>query len=719
MSVTSKDLPMILSVDDCRTNLKLTEKMLSGLAVRVVKANSGKEALSLVLRHHFALVLMDIHMPGLDGLETASVMRNYMGSREVPIIFITAPMVGESHVKRGYSVGGVDYLLKPVDPNILRSKVRVFLEMDAKARKLKETMASLHFASQRNRMLLDCAGEGIIGFDLNGKIVFANPMASSLLGYANHKLEGSHIFQFLKPPGQEHRLGDWELSSIYAACCCERSFKQENETFYRANGLGFPVGYTVTSANLEDMGYAGGVIVFRDITERKRVEAQLLRLARYDQLTELANRTFFHEFLTATIARAKRREKKFAVVVVDLNGFKQVNDQLGHASGDVLLRTVADRLKECVREGDLVSRLGGDEFSIIFDDLYALEDSMHLCQQVLEKFTQPFELDDREVYVGASLGVATFPDMFETAEELIKAADAAMYQAKRAGQNQVRFYEPVFHEQAMERTRVTVELRKAAVFLKDFQVYFQPKVDAYGERIVGLEALVRWFHPELGLVNPAQFIPLAEKTGDIAAIGDWVLERSCESLQKLIAQSLVAPDLKVAVNVSLRQLKAGHFLRNLKRVLEATNLNPQNLEIEITESIFMEDTSYAVHILKEIHELGITIAVDDFGTGYSSLNYLSRLPIDILKIDRSFVRDIGKDACEDTIVRAIISLAHSLHLKVVAEGVETHSQIAFLNANTCDMFQGFYYYKPMGLPALTEVLTHLKHQAGCIDVRAC
>ncbi|CAM2068511.1 EAL domain-containing protein [Sulfidibacter corallicola] len=699
------DRPMILAVDDCQSTLLVIEKILEDMDAQLVKAHSGREALSLVLRHSFALILLDIQMPEIDGFETATLMRSYLGSKDTPIIFVTAEMKSEAHIKRGYEVGGVDYLFKPLDVKILRSKVHVFLEMDAKAKKLKETMMSLHVAGQRNRMLLDCAGEGIIGYDLNGKIIFANPMAGSLLGCNHEQLSGRHLLEFLGPKYDGSRVGEWELTPIYAACFTGSSYKRESDTLYRSNGLGFPVAFTVNAATLEDMGYAGGVMVFRDITERKEVEARLLRLARYDQLTELANRTFFREFLEATIARAKRRAKLFALFFIDLDGFKEVNDQLGHQAGDQLLKEVAKRLKECIRIGDLAARLGGDEFCLVFDDLSKLDDCYQLSEKLWKALSQPYLIDGRETVISSSIGVATFPDMSTEAEELIQSADMAMYHAKKSGKNKIQFFEPRLHEQVMERNLLTLELRRASARLNEFQVYFQPKVDGNEFKIIGVEALVRWFHPELGMISPGKFVPIAESTGVITTIGDWVFEESCRITRNLQRQGLISEDWKLAVNVSLRQLKEGHFIRNLSRVLKETGFKPENLEIEITESMFMEDTKYAVHILQEIHNLGVTIAVDDFGTGYSSLNYLSRLPIDVLKIDRSFVMDIGKDSCEDTIVRAIISLAHSLDLKVVAEGVEKKEHIEFLKRNQCDAFQGYYFSKPLNLVDLTELLT--------------
>ncbi|MCG8650519.1 MAG: EAL domain-containing protein [Pirellulales bacterium] len=462
--------------------------------------------------------------------------------------------------------------------------------------------------------------------------------------------------------------------------------------------------YTVTATALEDMGFSGGMMVFRDITQRKKVEAQLLRLARYDQLTGLANRTFFREYLSATLAGARRRHGRFSLLLVDLDGFKSVNDRYGHDFGDLLLKQVAKRLKTSVREDDLVARLGGDEFCLVLDNLPHMEDALLVSCKILDHLAEVYRIKNREVFLSACIGVATFPDSANDCGGLIKAADMAMYSAKESGKNACRHYENHLHQKAMERHHLTLEVRRAVTHLEEFEVYFQPKLRSSDGTVTGMEALLRWFHPELGSVSPLKFIPIAENAGVISSLGNCVMERSCLLTQSLLAQSLIPEDFKLAVNVSWRQIKDGHFIRDLNRILEATGLQTRNLEIEITETTFMEDTAYAVQILRQVHHMGITIAVDDFGTGYSSLNYLSRLPIDVLKIDQSFVRGLVVDPSKDAIVRAIIALAHNLGLNVVAEGVETEEQIGFLQQYQCDFFQGYYFSKPLNEIDLTSLL---------------
>ena len=428
-------------------------------------------------------------------------------------------------------------------------------------------------------------------------------------------------------------------------------------------------------------------------TSRKEDEELLQYMARYDHLTGLPNRMLFYDRLQQTLAHSRRAERAAALVFIDIDHFKRVNDTLGHAVGDELLQEIAQRLKNALRSVDTVGRLSGDEFAVILSDLANVEDAAVVTQTMLAALERPFTLEGHELFVSVSAGITLFPTDSEDPDTLLKNADTAMYRAKEAGRNGYQFFKPDMNTRALERMSMENHLRRA-LERNEFLVYYQPKVELIHGSITGLEALLRWNHPELGLVSPAQFIPLLEDNGLIVPIGEWVIGEACRQL-KIWATETGMPTLSVAVNLSPRQLQRRQLAPSVEQVVSRSGVDPRSVELEVTESVLMHNADQARGILRELKDFGIRLSVDDFGTGYSSLAYLKSFPLDALKIDRSFVRDITSDPDDAMITRAVISLAHSLRLKVVAEGVETPAQLAFLTVNGCDEMQGFYFSKPL------------------------
>ncbi len=427
--------------------------------------------------------------------------------------------------------------------------------------------------------------------------------------------------------------------------------------------------------------------------ERKRYQVQLEHQANYDALTGLPNRNLLHDRLRQSVF-AQRQARNIAVVFIDLDHFKFVNDSLGHSTGDELLKSMADRLRALLREGDTVARLGGDEFVLILNDQSNEEVVFRALQRITAKVAEPIEIEGKELVVTCSAGISLYPQDGPDVDTLLKNADAAMYRAKDHGRNNFQFYTSEMNERVNERLALENALRHA-IDRKEFLLHYQQRVDLKSGNIVGAEALVRWKHPEWGLVRPARFIPLAEETGLIVQIGEFVLREACRQVRAWINEGL-GPGV-VSVNLSARQFRQEGLVRLVSRVLEETRLDPAYLEMELTESMVMHNVEAAVATLQGLKSLGVSISVDDFGTGYSSLAYLKALPIDKLKIDRSFVRDIGSGASEDegVLAQAIISLGHNLHLHVVAEGVETDAQVRFLKSHRCDEVQGFFYGEPV------------------------
>jgi len=432
--------------------------------------------------------------------------------------------------------------------------------------------------------------------------------------------------------------------------------------------------------------------IAEDITERKQAEEQLMRLAHYDVLTSLPNRVLFYDRLKQSLAQAKRNQWIVGVMFIDVDRFKNVNDTMGHAVGDRLLQQISERLKGTVRAGDTVGRLGGDEFAVVLSNLVSAQDASVVAQKMMACFKEPFRLESTEVYVTASIGITLYPDDSTEQDILIRNADAAMYKAKEIGRDSYQFYTPEMNTRALAVLGMENSMRRA-LDRGEYLLHYQPKVGIANGEITGLEALIRWRHPERGLVSPGEFMPVLEETGLIVPVGQWVLNAVCEQIKAW--ESAGVQPVPVAVNLSARQFTSKDLGETIKRTLEEHQIDPGLIELEITESSLMVNTEEAVRTLEYLSGLGVSLSIDDFGTGYSSLSYLKRFPLDSLKIDRSFIRDVTTDGDDATITRAVISMAHSLGLKVVAEGVENERQLAFLTEYGCDQIQGYFFTRPL------------------------
>ena len=554
---------------------------------------------------------------------------------------------------------------------------------DISARKRVEE--ALRESEERYRQLVELSPDAITVHS-NGVFVFVNSAAARLFGASRaEELLGRRAIDFVHAESQEVALER------------ERRVHEDGfavplleQKFVRLDGT--PVEVEVAAMPLLYHDKPAVQVVIRDITERKQAEAQIRALAYHDTLTGLPNRLLFNDRLAMAMAQAQRQKCHLAVLFIDLDRFKVINDSLGHSFGDKLLQSVAARIQSCIREGDTLARLGGDEFTLLLPNLLETVDAAKVADKLLEALRSPFELDGRELFVTASMGVSLYPDDGADVEELVKNSDTAMYRAKEQGRDNYQLYTSTMNARALERLHMENSLRKALV-QNELVVYYQPLLDLRTGRIEGVEALVRWRHPELGLVGPSEFIPIAEATGLILPIGPWVLRTACAQVREW--QQRGHPGLGVSVNLSPRQFQQPNLAEQIREILNETGLDPRCLDLEITESNAMQNAEITTPILNEIKALGVQISIDDFGIGYSSLSYLKRLPINTLKIDQSFVRDITTDPDDAAIARAVIAMAHSLKLKVVAEGVETAEQLAFLTAHRCDRMQGFYFSQPL------------------------
>ncbi len=533
-------------------------------------------------------------------------------------------------------------------------------------------------------------------YDENGRCCYASPSVERILGRTAESLLGKTLDEILDDPGRSSR------KRLFAKLAESDGEEWISHPTHRPDGR--PL-WLETHARIEtdsDTGRVKRIVaISRDITQRKETEERLTYLANYDSLTGLPNRTLFRDRLRRAIARAQRNGTKVALLFLDLDRFKNINDSLGHHAGDQLLRGMARRLQKHAREGDTVARLGGDEFTVIVEGLHDPEDAAAVARKILELMETPFRLDGHEIVVSTSIGITLYPDDAPDMRTLLKNADTAMYRTKEKGRNNYHFYTADMNAKAVEHLILENSLR-FAIDRNEFRLFYQPQIDLHSNRILGVEALLRWQHPEKGLIEPDRFVPFAEENGLIIPIGEWVLRTACQQAKAWEDEGL--PPMRMAVNLSMCQFRQPDFVAVVRSALEDSGLDPSRLELEITEGFLAENIEKTARMLHQLKDLGVNLSIDDFGTGFSSLNYLRKFPLKKLKIDQSFVRDIVNNPDDATIAEAIIALGKSLKLEVVAEGVEREEQLYFLRAHGCDQVQGFLVSHPLPVDKLTPLL---------------
>jgi len=535
----------------------------------------------------------------------------------------------------------------------------------------------------------------MIYINTRGRVVFANKACEEQIGYKRQEIYADD-FDFMCTVAPESR--DLIRQKFLQHQKGEEIAPYEYKVLTRDQKV-----LTVIHASrlIEFNGEKSILGIITDITERTRIEQQLQYMAHHDALTELPNRVLFMDRLSQSLAHADRHNRLVAVLFMDLDRFKLINDTMGHDFGDRALQALAGRLNECVRAGDTVARLGGDEFAVVLEDIASADDVVHIARKILSVLSQSFLLDEREFFITTSIGISLFPMDGKDTQTLLKHADIAMYRSKDQGRNTYQFYSSDMSAKTFERLSMETNLRHA-LEREEFVLYYQPQLDLLSRRVIGVEALLRWQHPDLGLIMPNEFISILEDTGLIVPVGEWVLRNAC--LQARAWNDGELKPLRMAVNLSSRQFNEPKFVGMLERILEDTGLKSSLLELEITESILMQDVGTTVSTLNAIHDMGVRLAVDDFGTGYSSLSYLKRFPIDTLKIDQSFIHDIDQDPDDATLVEAIIALGRALRLNIIAEGVESEVQADFLKIHNCDCIQGYLFNSPQAAQDLEKRL---------------
>jgi diguanylate cyclase (GGDEF)-like protein/PAS domain S-box-containing protein len=674
-----RDVLEILLIEDNPGDADLIAEMLEERVVfDLIRADRLSSAVSFLDARKISIILLDLSLPDSFGINTFSKVHAH--APHIPIVVLTGTddeELGLSAVK----AGAQDYLIKGrVDSQLLSRTVSYAIERKRFEKALSES-------EKRLRSVVESVREVIFHIDPQGTFTFLNSAWTKIFGHAVTSCLGRKLQDF---------VFDEDLPHIQEPFAQLLRGEQESVRFESRflTQDGRPIWMEVEMAHgLDDRGCVIGTVgTLNDISQRKSNEERLLYMATHDGLTGLPNRSLFEDRLGHAIAQSTRIHRMVAVIFLDLDQFKIVNDSMGHDQGDILLGIVASKLLDSVRTGDTVARLGGDEFAVVLSELETDADAIAVARKIMKSLDQPVCLNGQDLCVAGSIGIAMFPKDGDTTRQLVKNADTAMYHSKEQGRKQICFYSPEMNAKLLERLTMENDMR-IAIMRNEFEVYYQPKLDVASGRVLGFEALLRWRHPTRGMVGPEEIIPLAESSGLILSIGSWVLRTACSQLMEW--KQLGHDRLTVAVNLSARQMWQEDLVKSIADILTATGMPPESLELEITESSAMRNADETISMLARLNAMGVTLSIDDFGTGYSSLSYLKRFPIHALKVDQSFVRDITEDQDAAAITQGIIALAHTMDLQVIAEGVETESQFDLLRRWNCNAMQGYLFGKPL------------------------
>jgi len=683
---------LVLVVDDEELVRIFAREALEQAGFEVCEASNGSHALEQFASRRPNLIIMDVVMPMMDGFTACSKLRESVDGSHVPILIMTTLDDADS-IAKAYEQGATDFIAKPMNATILSHRVRYMLRGSF-------TLSALARSEARLGLAQRIAKIGNWEWHPSTGRFTASSELCRLMGIRQQDF-GETKEAFLQAVHKEDRdRVDRALNAILE----ERKPCDIDHRIVLPNGVEFTINLQAEAVFDDQLKALTIVGTAQDISERKRSEREIHRLAYYDSLTGLPNRVLFKDRVTQALAHARRYHTTLAVLFLDLDRFKVINDTLGHSIGDLLLKQVADRLADSIRRSDSLgravekgethelARLGGDEFTVLLSNIREAQDAGTVARRILESLARSFLIDGHEIAVTASIGIAIFPTDGDSIDLLLKSSDIAMYHAKEQGRNNVQFYSSTMNALAAERLEMENDLRKA-LERHELIVYYQPQVDIKTNRVVGAEALIRWRHPSRGMLMPAVFLPVAIETGMIQKLDEEVLLMACR--QNKAWQDAGYTPIRISVNVSNSFFHGASLTNAIAKALEETRLDPEYLELELTESITMRHVETSITMLQELRTMGVRLSIDDFGTGYSSLSHLQRFPLNMLKIDQSFARDVTRNAANASITRAIISLAHGMNLSALAEGVETDEQLALLRGQGCDEVQGHYFGRPM------------------------
>ena len=682
----------ILVVDNDPRMVCSVRDLLDSYGYECITANGGAMALELLAQQPIDLILLDLNMPDVSGYYVLKEIATKYPNTNA--IIISGYSCAESAPQLLRS-GANDFLRKPYAPDELIQAIENIANKRRAKRKLNQQQQLLEDSEQHHRFIVNNSPDVVYMLDDKGVFNFLNERVESLLGYKKNELIGVHYsnlihnddLEKIKYAFSERRTGSRASHNLEFRLLRKPANTEADDFEHQTIPAELSAMGVYSNDNQQsDKVFVGTYGVVRDISERKRAEELVNFQLYHDLLTKLPNRALFRDRLTLAIAQAKRNENQLAVMYLDMDRFKIINDSLGHLIGDQLLQSVAIKLRSCLRDSDTLARVGGDEFNLLLPNINLKQDAATIARKILVELEKPMELEGVEVFISFSIGIAIFPQDGDTIDSLIKHADTAMYHVKEHGKKNFEFYDAEMRTKHGRHLSLETGLRNA-LELDQFRIFYQPQIDVESGNVVGVEALLRWDHPEEGLIMPNDFIPLSEEIGMINLMGRWVLNNACMTVKEWSIQGL--PEVKLAINISARELVQPDFPDYVIDILKNHKLSSHQLEIEVTENVLMRDMDQTVTKLRRLADFGVQIAVDDFGTGYSSLGYLQTLPLNTLKIDRSFVSEIRSSKDSNTIIYAIASMAKGLGLNLVAEGVETKAQLGFLKRVNCPVIQGY------------------------------
>lgn len=694
------DIPLLV-VDDILDNLDLMEALLADSGFpNVLLAESGERALELLEKHpDVGLILLDLMMPGMDGYAVCERVSRNPATADIPIIVVTGAAFRQNEaLTRSFAAGATDFIHKPVNEVELLGRIKVALALFRERRLRSSGVRQIMLSEEKYRSMVNQAPVGLARVDTRGHVMVSNDTLQAMLGRTEEQLLDQALTDYCGEPDCGKRL-----NALFVNVARKRVV-DEVEIQLCGEGKG-SIWVNISVAPLLRSGDSDGtlLVAVENITERKESANKIERMAYYDSLTHLPNRDLFVAELDRAMEKAKRLDVQMGLLFMDLDDFKAINDSLGHATGDRLLQVFAEEVQNMVRAGDLFARFGGDEFALLLPRIREAEDACIVAKKLLQRVERTFDVDGRQLYVGSSIGVAFFPQDGEDAETLLKNADVAMYRAKELGRHNFQLFNPGLDAHVQRRLVLEQELR-SSLERGDFQLYFQPQVDLTNLSIVGVEALLRWHHPTRGLLNPMTFLGLAEETGLIIGLGNWVIREACRQAAKWREQGY--SDLVVYINLSLRQFQQADHLESFKRALAEYDLPPSQLGIEISENVSSLDPTALTTSLAQFHALGIRMAVDHFGMGCSSLNHLKRFPLHALKVDKSFVQGALDNLGDHAILTTVVSLGRSFGLRVVAEGVEDRATFELMRDCGCDAVQGYLFGQPRPAEEIGRILAN-------------
>ena len=685
----------VLLIEDDEDDFILTSELLKEIkrsSYEITWISKYEEAEAALTNCSHDVCLVDYRLGQGDGISLIRAARN-RGS-QAPMILLTGQ--GDTDVDlAANAAGAADFLVKgEINAQLLERAIR-YAVANAKV------AASLAESEVRFRSVIESATDAIVLTDTEGKILSWNHGAETIFGYPSQDILGMPIATLFPTVYSDVQTTNPEINALASAGLLQPGCAAVEMLGVKRDGTELPLEISVSSWKTGDGSYYSGII--RDVTERKSLEHQLTHQALHDPLTKLPNRVLFRNRVEHALARAERRHAPIAVLFLDLDNFKTVNDTLGHSAGDALLIKVAERLQSCLRSSDTASRLGGDEFAVLIEETNETRDGAIIAQRILEILRKPINMGNRDVFVGASIGIAVSSSIASTPSTLLRNADVAMYMAKSSGKNQFAIFQNEMHHALIKRSELETDLR-AALNCGEFELAYQPIVDLESRRIIALEALVRWNHPRGLKIGPDEFIPIAEEANLMQALGRWILKQACSQCAYWNREFEHLRPVAVTVNVSSRQFLDDDLVSTVEFALEHSELDPRNLILEITEGTMLKDTETTIATLQKLRQVGVRLAIDDFGTGYSSLSYLHKFPIDVLKIDKSFIDKIADGREGAAMARAIISMSQTLQLGTIAEGIESEEQIVMLHKLGCGMGQGYLYSKPLAQSEMVKFL---------------